>query len=169
MQTRHDASDCPCSTGSPDITRHIPGHGIVPQGVNRYRLHNPRQRNRFFQSALQSFFKQMMPPLDAAARVDGQGGRRKHPAPSPGLPQLRVFHRQRMRHLHTGALRLPVCIPTCPRRQHLQTKRRHQRPRQHYHPVLVALGFADDDHMAVKLNILDAQAHAFHQPHAGAV
>lgn len=28
----------PCSTGSPDITRHIPGHGIVTQIVNAGRV-----------------------------------------------------------------------------------------------------------------------------------
>jgi hypothetical protein len=44
-----------------------------------------------------------------------------------------------------------------------------QRGRQHHHAVLGALAFAHDDGAALELDVLDAQAQALEQAHAGAV
>ncbi len=40
---------------------------------------------------------------------------------------------------------------------------------KHHHPVLVALRLAHDDGVPVEIDILDAQAKAFHQAHARAI
>lgn len=87
----------------------------------------------------------------------------------PGTADPRVFLLQCMRCLHTAALRLPVLFPNMTGVQKLLTQCGSQSTRQHHHPILVALGFAHDDHMAVKVHILDAQPKPLHQAHSCAV
>lgn len=70
---------------------------------------------------------------------------------------------------HATALHRPISLPQCARGKQLQTQGGHQRTRQHHHPILPAFGIAHDDHMAVKVHVFDAKAHALHQSHASAV
>ena len=74
-----------------------------------------------------------------------------------------------MRNVHATALRLPILLPQRACSQHLLAQLGCQAARQHHNPVLVALGLAYHDHPTIKIHVLDPQAQAFHQPHAGAV
>jgi len=74
-----------------------------------------------------------------------------------------------MRYFQSCTLRLFVCLPSTPRGQQLRMHGWSECARQHHHPIFAALGFAHDDHVAVKIDIFDAQAHALHQPHTRAV
>jgi hypothetical protein len=46
----------------------------VAQSVNGHRFGNACQRYRLLQRALHTVFVEMVTPLHAAARIDGQGG-----------------------------------------------------------------------------------------------
>lgn len=48
-------------------------------------------------------------------------------------------------------------------------EQRYETVGQHRHPVLRPLAVADDECLPIKLEILDAQAQAFHQSHTAAV
>jgi hypothetical protein len=48
-------------------------------------------------------------------------------------------------------------------------KDRYQRPGQDSHPALPTLGVSHDDLTPLKIQVLDAQAHAFSEPQAGAI
>jgi hypothetical protein len=98
-----------------------------------------------------------------------QRGRRKHPEPAPALPHLGVLAFERVRHLHARVAGGPVLLPRLPRQRDALLQRLRERPGQHHHPILVALGLAHDDHVAVEVHVLHAQPDRLHQAHAGAV
>ena len=74
-----------------------------------------------------------------------------------------------MRQVDAGAIQLLVEAPEAARVQQLRAQRPFERTRQHDDAVLAALAVAHDDHLAHEIDILDAQAHAFEQAHAGAI
>ena len=115
------------------------------------------------------FFIQVMTLDHARARIGRQRGRGKDPEPPPALPQLRILGLKRMRHLDTRTARCPVLFPQLPSHGNLPPQRRSERLGQHDHPILVALGLAHDDHIAIELHVLDTQPNRLHQTHAGAV
>ena len=91
----------------------------MAQGVDGYRFRDACRDNGALEPALQPLFEKMVPALHATARIDRQGGRRKHPEPTPGLAHLGVFGIQRMGRFHATALGLPVGLPLRSRRKHL--------------------------------------------------
>ena len=74
-----------------------------------------------------------------------------------------------MWNVHTTTLRLPVLLTQCARTENLSTLLGRQAVMHHHNPILVALGLADHDHPSIKIHVLDPQAQAFHQSHAGAI
>jgi len=65
-------------------------------------------------------------------------------------------------------LRRILIEQVAPRRQ-MPLQRLDQRIGQRHDPVLAALAVTNDDRAAVKFQILDAQADAFHQPQTRAI
>lgn len=74
-----------------------------------------------------------------------------------------------MRGLHPVSLGLPVLLPITAGSPKRLPQTRSQRALQHYHTVFIAFCLADDDDVAVKVHIFDAQAQPLHQPHARSV
>ena len=111
----------------------------------------------------------MVAAFDTAARIDRQGWRGKQPEPGPGLAGAGIFGIECVWRLDAAALRLAISLPLGACRQQLAVQLRRQRAGQHDHTVLAALGLTHDDEPAGKVDILDAQAHCLHQPHASAI
>jgi hypothetical protein len=79
--------------------------------MHRYWFVNLRRCASQLDGALQTFLVQTVSALNARAWINRQLGRRKHPEPPPALTQAGVFDSQRVGHLDTGLLLLPVMLP----------------------------------------------------------
>ncbi len=156
-------------TGADQGAGHSWAQDIVPQRVHRGRLVDVRLHDRLLHRTLQALLGQVVAALHLRARIHRQLGRRKHPVPGPQVTRLGVLALQRKRHVHPGHARRPVLRPQRARLLELRAQRLHQRLRQHHHPVFAALAIAHDNHAAIELHILDAQAQTLEQAHARAV
>jgi hypothetical protein len=70
---------------------------------------------------------------------------------------------------HTRPASCPIRVKDRPRTLDLLTQWHDQGNRQHGDTILAALSLQDEDLPPTEIDILDPQAHALHQPHAGAV
>lgn len=74
-----------------------------------------------------------------------------------------------MRKLEARRALAPVGVEEHPRACELLAQLADERARHHGDAILAALPMAHDDLAAREIEILDAQAHAFHRPHPGSV
>lgn len=74
-----------------------------------------------------------------------------------------------MRKLEARRALAPVGVEEHPRACELLAQLADERARHHGDAILAALPMAHDDLAAREIEILDAQAHAFHRPHPGPV
>jgi hypothetical protein len=142
----------------------------VAQGVWRGqgRL-DARTPHRALEGALERLVVQVMPPLEAAARVERQGLLREDPEPAPGRTRARELARQCIGHLHARHPGRAIGRPQQPRTRQMLAQRQHQRARQHERTVLAALAAAHDQGAALEVHVLGAQLQGLGDAHARAV
>ena len=118
---------------------------------------------------LQKLFIHMMSPFAAAARIDGIAARTEHILPSPLLRHIRIFPRQCVGKPDLRPSGDAVIVIESAAHFQVCGERPYQDLRQHRHPVLGALAVADHRLAPAEIQVLDPEAHAFHQAHAGTI
>ncbi len=145
------------------------GGEAVAQRVRVRRLVDPGAPRGLFDVALDGLFVDVVAADHAAARVGAVAGGGKDVLPAPFAAGVRIFTLQGMRQFHVGhAGGQILVVPAAPLGE-VRAQIRHDAGRQHCHAILVTLAAADGDLVALEIDIFDAQAQAFHEPHAGAV
>lgn len=119
--------------------------------------------------ALERLLVDVMTADQAGARIDRDRVLRERPEPGPRGAGARVFAIECIGHEDAAAAGAAVVGPQQARFRELLAKGRHERGGQHDDAILGALPFAHDDGVALEIDVLHAQAKAFHDAHSGAV
>src|SRR2546425_996372 len=94
---------------------------------------------------LKHSIREVMTPLDPAARIRAQVILRPYPEPRPLFTRLRIFARQSFRQSYSRQIRSAVGVVKTPDSRQVLSHRFDHRVRQRHKPVLVALSSPDGD------------------------
>jgi hypothetical protein len=141
----------------------------VAEGVTTGGLGNAGQAHGIFDRALQIAFVHVMAAREAGARVSRQSLRREHVLPTPFFGGVGGFAIQRI-----GQVDLSIAGRQVLPMQQLDAlemflQGRDEAGGQHGDALVAAFGVAHDDLPPLKVNVLDAQAHALHKPETAAI
>jgi hypothetical protein len=138
----------------------------VPQRVRRYFLGDSCKGYSAGDCPTDRLLILMVSTANFGARVNGQGGRRENPMPSPTLRGAWKFARQCVWQPNTRQLMGAILHPDRPRMCDLRLQGSSQWLRKHDDAILLALALTHDDDLAIKVDVLDSQAQTFHQAEA---
>lgn len=136
----------------------------VPQRVAGGGFGDARAPHRVLHGTLQYRLVQVMPALDSATRIDAARAGGKHVLPRPFTRRARIFPLQRMRQPDRAETGRKVALAHASRLGQLRLQHVGGHRQQHGAPVLAALACAHGDLAPHEIDVLHAQAHAFHQP-----
>src|SRR5258708_31994909 len=102
---------------------------------------------------------------DAGARIRRSAGGRKNVLPRPFAPRGRIFARQCKRKPDLTESVLDIEAMQLAHALELRIEAAHDASRQHRHAILEAFAIADHYFAARKIDVLHAQADAFHDAH----
>jgi len=135
-----------CSRWVANEWRSTPGHFLLHRGLG-----------------------QRVAPQRTSARVGRAQRAGKHPLPAPAAGRVAVLQRQRVGQPHRAEAGGQVRLVQRAGVGQLLLQRLHQVLRQHSDPIFAALAVAHQEFAASELDVLDPQAQALQQPHAGTV
>ena len=115
----------------------------VSHHVWRDTLIQPRRRCRFLQLELEHSSREVVTPLDAAARIGAQVVLWPHPEPWPFFTRFRIFARQTLGQAHSRHIRSTVGLVKASDSHQMLPHRFDHRVRQRHQPVLVAFPSPD--------------------------
>src|SRR5690606_22704049 len=150
------------------LLQQVGGEGMA-QGVAGRRLGDPRAAHGRLHRPLQEALVVVVPTHDPAARVGAAPARREHVLPAPLAPGTDVLALQCARQPHLAEARRQVALVDALRLAQLCAQRIAQARGQHRAAVLPTLPLAYGELAPAEVHVLDPQAHALHQPHAGAI
>src|SRR5262249_49050516 len=101
--------------------------------------------------------------------VDVESRGRKHPLPGPLAARVRILPCQRPRKLDPAGARSKIASVLPLHEVQMPSQLGRDDARQGRHPILVALAAADDDLVALEVNVLPPEARALEQAQARAV
>ena len=137
--------------------------------MHRNGLDAARSLRRSLDRPLQRLFMRMVPADHPALRVARLASRGENPVPAPGHSGPRILALQGMRQIHPGTFGEPICIVQRPHADQMGAQGAAQAGRQNRHPVLAALAVTHHEFAPLKIDVLDAQAQALHEPQPGAI
>ena len=145
--------------GRKRVAQGVATHGFRESGLHRCGAHG------FLDSAL----VKVVTHESARRFVPEDTSGREHPLPRPLPRGVRVLGRQRAGQSDAPRPRREVRIVKRADTGEVGLERRPQRDGEHRVPVLVALPFADEDLVALEVDVLDAEPQPLQEAHAGAV
>jgi hypothetical protein len=118
---------------------------------------------------LEHVFRHVVPARDPGAGIRGAARGGEHVLPNPRLRRVRVLAVQGVGEIDRAVSGCQVFLVQALRLLQLPPQRLHQRMRQHAHPVLLPLPLTDGELEPGKVEVLDPQPDALHQPQPTAV
>src|SRR5690606_5437634 len=146
----------------------VGGEG-VPEDVGRDGLDDPGPARRLAHGLLDGRLREVMPPLDAGARVYAPVRGREDVLPAERVRGAGVLPRQRMREVDRPEAVVEVGPVEEPHALYLHPEAVFELVREHRDAVPATLPVANDDLMEVEVEVLDAKAEPFHQAEARAI
>ena len=142
------------------------GGEAVAECVRGDRLVDVGEASRLFHSPLQVGFIQVVTLFESADRIDGHLTGRKNILPGELAVGRRIFSFEGIGKVDRAIALREVEVVLCFDLPEVQPQRLKQNVREQGEAVILALAIADNDLMIGKVEILDTQAHDFHQTEA---
>ena len=145
------------------------GGKTVAEGVRGDGLVDMSEASGFFDRLLQSRFVHVVALLAPANGIDGEIGCRKDILPGELASCVRVFAFQSIREIDAPAAQTEIHLVLGFDLPEVEAQGLEQDVREHGEAVVLALPIADNDLVVGEVEILDAQAHDFHETEAAAI
>src|SRR5215831_4039275 len=135
----------------------------MAQRVTARALGDARVAHGVLDRSLHDRLVQVMSTALAGRPVDVESRGRKHPLPGPLAARVRILPCQRPRKLDPAGARSKIAIVLPLHEVQMPSQVGRDDARQGRHPILVALAAADDDLVALEVNVLHPEARALEQ------
>ena len=141
----------------------------MAEGVTGDRLGQPGLADGSLDRFLQAIFIHMVAAGFAAARIAGRERCWEDVLPTPFPVGIRIFDVQGSWQIHPAVAPLQILFMKDFHPLQMRLENWHQTYRQHRHPIPWTFGVAQRDQMLCEIHVLDPEADALHEAHAGPI